>query len=74
MTGRVNMNKGRLIGGLICLALAALLGVLNVVLPADELMFTVGDENMPWVPPVILVIVGVVLLVTAVSGRQKAKV
>jgi len=68
------MNKGRFIGGLICLALAALLGVLNAVLPADKLMFMVGDENMPWVPPVILGIVGVVLLVTAVSGRQKAKI
>jgi hypothetical protein len=65
------VNKGRLIGGLICLALAALLGVLNIVLPADELMFTVGDENMPWVPAVILGIVGIVLLVTAGGGRQE---
>jgi len=37
------MNKSRLIGGVICLALAGLLAVLNVVLPADKLMFTVGD-------------------------------
>jgi hypothetical protein len=44
--------------------------VLNIVLPADELMFTVGDQNMPWVPAVILGIVGVVLLITAGGGRQ----
>ena len=65
------MNKGRFIGGIICLALAALLGVLNIELPADELMFPVGDENMPWVPVIILGIVGVVLLVTAGGGRQE---
>jgi hypothetical protein len=66
------VNKGRLAGGIICLALAALLGVLNIVLPADRLMFTVGDENMPWVPAVILGIVGIVLLATAGRGGQKA--
>jgi hypothetical protein len=65
------MNKGRLIGGIICLALAALLGVLNIELPADKLMFTVGDENMPWVPVVILGIVGLILLVTAGAGRRE---
>jgi hypothetical protein len=66
------MDKGRLIGGIICLALAALLGVLNVVLPADKLMFTVGNENLPWLPPVILGAVGIVLLAGAGSGRQQA--
>jgi hypothetical protein len=65
------MNKGRLIGGIICLALAALLGTLNVVLPADKLMFQVGEENMPWVPVVILGAVGIVLLATAGGGRQE---
>jgi hypothetical protein len=59
------MNKSRLVWGIICLALAALLAVLNVVLPAEDLMFMVGDTNMPWVPPVILGILGIVLLATA---------
>jgi len=65
------MNKGRLIGGIICLALAALLGVLIFALPADNLMFQVGDENMPWVPAAILGIVGIVLLVTARGGQRE---
>jgi hypothetical protein len=65
------VNKGRLIGGIICLALAALLGVANVALPADKVMFTVGDQNMPWVPPAILGIVGIGLLVTAGTGGQR---
>jgi hypothetical protein len=67
------MNKGRFIGGIICLALAALLGVLNSTLPADKLMFQVGEENMTWIPPVILGIVGIALLATAGGGRQQAK-
>ena len=65
------MNKGRFVGGIICLALAALLGVLNLTLPADDLMFTVGEENMPWVPVAILGIVGLVLLVTAGAAGKR---
>ena len=56
------MKKGQLIGGIICLALAALLAVLNWRLPADELMFTVGGIS---VPMIILAIVGLGLLITA---------
>jgi hypothetical protein len=59
------MKVSRLIGGIICLAVAGLLAVLNVVLPADKLMFTVGDANMPWVPPVVLGIVGLALIITS---------
>ena len=64
------MNKSRLIWGIICLVLAAVLGVLNIVLPPENLMFQVGDQNMPWIPVVVLGIVGIVLLATAASGGQ----
>lgn len=64
------MNKSRLIWGIICLTLAALLGVLNVVLPADELMFMVDDVNRPYVPPIILGILGIALLATAGKGKK----
>jgi hypothetical protein len=67
------MNKGRFVGGIICLALAVLLGVLSVTLSADKFMFIVGEENMPWVPPVVLGIVGIVLLASAGIGGQKAE-
>ena len=66
------MNKSRLVWGIVCLALAALLSVLNVTLPADKLMFTVEGKNMPWVPPIILGIIGLALLLTAGGGTQKA--
>ena len=64
------MNKTRLIWGIICLALAGLLTVLNFVLPPESLMFMVGNINMPWVPPLVLSIVGIVLLATAAGAGQ----
>jgi hypothetical protein len=66
------MDKSKLIWGIICLALAVLLAVLNVVLPEDKLMFTVGDANMPFIPPIVLGVVGIVLLATAPGGRRAA--
>lgn len=62
------MNKSRLIWGIICIALAALLTVLNLTLSPDKLMFMVGDINMPWIPPVVLGIIGIALLASA-GGR-----
>lgn len=62
------MNKSQLIWGIICLALAGLLTVLNLTLSPDRLMFMVGEVNMPWVPPIVLAIVGIVLLFAAASG------
>ena len=64
------MNKTRSIWGIVCLVLAGLLAVLNLTLPPESLMFQIGNQNMPWVPPIVLGIVGVVLLVTAGSGGQ----
>lgn len=64
------MNKSRLIWGIICLILAAALGVLDIVLPPDRLMFQVGDQNMYWIPAIVLGIVGIVLLATAGSIGQ----
>ena len=66
------MNKSKLVWGIICLVLAGALAVLNLTLPPDNLMFQVGDQNMPWVPPVVLGIVGVVLLATARESEKEA--
>lgn len=66
------MNASRIIWGTICLALAVLLGILNVVLPPENLMFMIGDTNMPYVPPIILATVGIVLLVTARRSEPDA--
>ena len=65
------MDVGRFIGGIVCLAIAGLLTVLNFVLPSDRLMFMVGDANMPLVPAIILGILGVILVVSALIGRRE---
>ncbi len=59
------MNKGRLLGGLICLAAAALLAVLMVTLPEGKVVFMVGDSNLPIIPVSVLGVLGVALTVTA---------
>ncbi|MGD2057116.1 MAG: hypothetical protein PVF85_00085 [Anaerolineales bacterium] len=64
------MKRSNLIGGIICLAIAGALTIANLRLPPENIMFQVGDVNMPWIPPVVLAIIGVVLLATA--NRSKA--
>lgn len=64
------MNKNRLIWGIVCLVIAAFLAALNVALPAEKIMFNIGDRNMPWVPVIVLGVVGIILLVSAVSASQ----
>jgi hypothetical protein len=64
------MDKSKLIWGIICLALAGLLAVLSVTLDEDKLMFMVGDSNMPFIPPIVLGVVGIVLLATAGTGAR----
>jgi hypothetical protein len=59
------MDRSKVIWGIICLAIAGFLTLANLRLPPENLMFQVGDYNMPWVPPVVLGIVGIILLATA---------
>lgn len=65
------MSKGRLVGGIICLALAALLVVLTYVLPEGNVVFMMGDTNVPMVPAIVLAGVGLWLLLTT-RQRQGA--
>ena len=65
------MNKSRLIWGVICLVIAGGLAVANLTLPPEDLKFQVGAVNMPWVPPVVLGIVGIVLLATANQPEEQ---
>ncbi len=66
------MNKTRFIWGIICLVLSGMLAVLTIALPPEDIVFMIGNTNMPWIPPVALGIVGIVLLGTAFTGSQAA--
>ncbi len=68
------MNKSNLIWGIICLVIAGGLSVANLTLPPEDLMFQIGDKNMPWVPPIVLAVVGIILLAnTNEKGEEKMK-
>lgn len=66
------MNKTQIIWGVICLLVAGVLAVLNLTLPPESFMFQIGERNMPWVPPVVIGIVGIVLLATAGKKAEPA--
>jgi hypothetical protein len=66
------VNKGRLIGGIICVAVAILLLILYFALDADQMMFMIGGKNRPWVPAVILGAIGIVMLATVNRGGTQA--
>jgi len=66
------MNKSNLIWVIICLVIASALTVANLTLPSENLMFQIGDKNMPWLPVIVLVIVGIVLLANPnLKGESK---
>jgi len=65
------MNKSKIVWGIICLLIAGGLSIANIALPPEKLMFQIGDINAPWVPPVVLGIVGIILLATAGSSADQ---
>ena len=65
------MNKSKLVWGIICLVIAGGLILANLRLPPEDLMFQVGDVNMPWVPPIVLGILGIILLATANQPEEQ---
>jgi len=72
------MNKFKIVWGVVCLVIAGLLVVANLRLPEEDLMFQIGDVNMPWIPPVVLGIIGIILLATVgqpeeVEVKEEAK-
>jgi uncharacterized membrane protein YbhN (UPF0104 family) len=65
----VAMNKSRLIGGIICLALGLFLLVLGFTLDPEKVWLTVNNVS---IPGIFLGIVGLALLFTAGWGKKVA--
>jgi hypothetical protein len=53
------MNRSKLITGTILLVVAAVLGTLYFTLPSTNMIFMVGDKNMPYMPAIILAVIGI---------------
>lgn len=66
------MNKTRIIWGIVCLIIGGALSVAYWRLPADELMFEIGNQNLSWLPALIFSIVGVALIAAGLSAGEKA--
>jgi len=59
------MNKSKLISGVIMVTAAVFLGALYLILPEDQMMFMIGDENLPYIPAIVLGVIGIVMLAGA---------
>lgn len=66
------MNKSNLIWGIICLLIAGGLAIANLTLPSEDLMFQIGNKNMPWIPSIVLAVIGILLL-TSVNQKGEEK-
>jgi hypothetical protein len=65
------MKRTQLIWGIVCLALAGLLAVLYLTLPPGKVTFMVDGKDMPYVPSLVLAVLGVILLLTARKVTKK---
>lgn len=63
------MKKLNLFLGILSLLAAFGLVYANLTLPPESIWFDIGCGNMPWAPPIIFGIMGIVLLATAGIGR-----
>jgi hypothetical protein len=64
------MKNSRMVWGVVCLVIAAILATLYFTIPAGDLMFQIGNQNFPWLPAAVIGIVGVVLLATGATASQ----
>ena len=63
------MKELNLFLGILSLLAALGLAYANLTLPPESIWFDIGYGNMPWAPPIIFGIVGIVLLATAGIAR-----
>ncbi len=65
------MKKLNLFLGILSLFAALGLVYANLTLPPESLWFDLGYGNMPWVPPVVFAVIGVILLATSNKGESQ---
>jgi len=66
------MNKSKLIWGIICLVIAGGMAFLILAdLPSVSVSFMVEGVNRPWVPTIVVAIIGIALLATANQPKEE---
>ncbi|MBI3176082.1 MAG: hypothetical protein HYZ25_20360 [Chloroflexi bacterium] len=65
------MKKLNLFLGILSLLAALGLVYANLTLPPESIWFDIGYGNMPWVPPVIFAIIGIILLAPSNKGEPQ---
>ena len=65
------MKKLNLYLGILCLVIASALAVANLTLPPESIMFNLGGGNMPWAPPIIFAVIGIILIATSKKGETE---
>ncbi len=65
------MKKLNLFLGILSLLAALGLVYANLTLPPESIMFNLGYGNMPWAPPIIFTVVGIILLATSKKGESQ---
>ena len=68
-----SVNWPRIIAGAIVFAAGLLLVVLTMVLPGEDMMFMIGDQNLPIVPAIFVTGLGLVIMFTARKGGKRAE-
>ena len=56
------------------MAVAALLVALYFILPEGQVMFMVEGENMPFVPSIVMGVIGIIMLATAGKKEEKKEI
>lgn len=64
------MKKLYLILGIVCFVITVGLTYANLTLPPESLMLQVGDQNMPWLGPVIFAVVGIILFAMSIQKGE----
>lgn len=67
------MNTSKVIGGIICLVIALGLAALMILLPEGKFIFMVSGVNMPYIPSVVLGVIGIVMLASPKEENEKPK-
>lgn len=64
------MKRLNLILGIVCLVCVVGLTYANLTLPPESLMLQIGNQNMPWLGPIIFVVAGILFFSISIQNGE----